>query len=146
MPRELSVSPSRRLAAVGWTALLLVAACGPDGPEGEPAAAPGGPARAEVLAELEAYYADFSARDWDAYSDHFWPGATITTVWRPPGEDADRVVVTSVPEFVERAPEGPGSRVQLREGTAPFGSPGGSPSRREDGRGFRGRVREAAEP
>ena len=35
---------------------------------------------------LEAYYDDFSVRDWDAFAGHFWPGADITTVWQPPGE------------------------------------------------------------
>ena len=36
--------------------------------------------RGEVLAELRRYYADFSARDWEAFASHFWKGATITTV------------------------------------------------------------------
>lgn len=72
-------------------------------------------ARRAVVEELERYYADFSARDWEAFSDHFWPGATITTVWRPPGEEDERVVVTPVPEFVAQAPEGPGSREIFEE-------------------------------
>lgn len=71
--------------------------------------------RAAVRTELEAYYADFSARDWERFSDHFWPGATITTVWKPPGDDSQRVAVTPVPEFVAWAPEGPGSREIFEE-------------------------------
>lgn len=68
-----------------------------------------------VLEELEAYYADFSARDWEAFADHFWPGANLTAIWQPPGESAERVVATSVPAFVEKAPEGPGSATIFEE-------------------------------
>jgi hypothetical protein len=71
--------------------------------------------RAEVLAFLESYYAAFSDRDWDRFADHFWPGATITTVWQAPAEPAPRVTVTTVPEFVRQAPEGPGSREIFEE-------------------------------
>lgn len=39
--------------------------------------------RAEVLAELERYYADFSARDWTKFVDHFWPGATEQKKFKP---------------------------------------------------------------
>ena len=69
----------------------------------------------EVRAELVRYYADFSARDWSAFADHFWPGATITTRWQPPDEPAPRVVATTVPEFVAQAPRGPGSRAIFEE-------------------------------
>ena len=68
-----------------------------------------------VLEELETYYADFSARDWAAFADHFWPDATLTAVWQPPGESSERVVATSVPEFVAKAPEGPGSATVFEE-------------------------------
>lgn len=68
-----------------------------------------------ILAELHSYYRDFSARDWAAFADHFWPGATITAVWQPPGADAPAVTVTTVPEFVAAAPEGPGSRAVFEE-------------------------------
>lgn len=70
---------------------------------------------AAVMAELEAYYRDLSARDWDAFADHFWVGADIATIWPPPGADSTRVFVSSVPEFVARAPEGPGSRAIFEE-------------------------------
>ncbi len=71
--------------------------------------------RTEVLAELRQYYADFSARDWEVFASHFWKGATITTVWQPAGEPAERVVVTSVPDFVAQAPAGPGSKPIFEE-------------------------------
>lgn len=70
---------------------------------------------AEVRAELEAYYRDLSARDWTAFADHFWEGATLTTAFQPPGEEAVRVVATTVPEFVRLAPQGPGSREIFEE-------------------------------
>jgi hypothetical protein len=37
------------------------------------------------------------------------------TVWQPPGESVPRVVLTSVPEFVAAAPQGPGSREIFEE-------------------------------
>lgn len=71
--------------------------------------------REAVLAELRTYYRDFSARDWSAYAAHFWPGATLSTIWTPPGEAQPRVMVTTVPEFVRQAPLGPGSQPIFRE-------------------------------
>lgn len=71
--------------------------------------------RDQALAFVEQYYADFSARDWVRYADHFWPGATLTTVWQPPGEPAARVVTTSIEEFTAQAPAGPGSRQIFEE-------------------------------
>jgi len=62
-----------------------------------------------VLDELQAYYDDFSERDWEAYPTHFWPGATLVTIWQAEGEPEPRVFASSVPEFVAKAPEGPGS-------------------------------------
>ena len=38
-------------------------------------------ARVLILAEIANYYRDLSARDWDAYAQHFWRGATVTTIW-----------------------------------------------------------------
>ena len=72
-------------------------------------------AAAAVRAELEAYYADFSARDWDAFASHFWPGATITAAWQAPGTDSVAVVTSTVEEFVAAAPMGPGSREIFEE-------------------------------
>jgi hypothetical protein len=68
-----------------------------------------------ILAELRTYYRDFSARNWTAFAGHFWPGADLTTIWQPPGEDSARVVATSVPDFVAQAPRGPGSRAIFEE-------------------------------
>ncbi len=75
-----------------------------------PAPPPGAQARADVLAELRGYYADLSARDWPAFASRFWPGATISTAWQPPGEAAVRAYVQTVQEFIDQAPRGPGSR------------------------------------
>ncbi len=71
--------------------------------------------RQEVLTTIQAYYAALSDRDWRAFAEHFWPGATLSTIWQPPGETMERVTAVSVPEFVERAPEGPGSREIFEE-------------------------------
>ena len=72
-------------------------------------------AESEIKAELERYYEDFSARNWTAFADHFWPGATITTVWQPPGAAAPTVDAQTVPSFVAKAPEGPGSKPIFEE-------------------------------
>jgi hypothetical protein len=69
----------------------------------------------EVLTAVGRYYEDFSARDWEAFASHFWPGATLSTVWQPPTEPATRVVITTVEEFVAQAPAGPGSREIFEE-------------------------------
>lgn len=106
----------RRSALVAAAALALTG-CGPgssglespDSPTGDPVL------EAEVRAAVESYYAALSARDWDGFADHFWPDATLTTVWRPPGEEAPRVVATTVPDFVAQAPMGPGSREIFEE-------------------------------
>jgi len=79
------------------------------------ALAEGGPAHEAVRAALASYYEAFSDRDWPRFAEHFWPGATLTTIWTPPGEAAERVVATTVPEFVARAPLGPGSREIFEE-------------------------------
>ncbi len=70
---------------------------------------------AAVAAVIGAYYEDFSARDWDAFASHFWPGADITTVFPPPDDSLPRVVIMPVPDFVAHAPEGPGSREIFEE-------------------------------
>ena len=71
--------------------------------------------RAELAAFLGSYYDAFSDRDWERFQDHFWTNATITTVW-PPAEDApERVLVSTITEFVEQAPLGPGSREIFEE-------------------------------
>ena len=71
--------------------------------------------RAEILGFLTSYYDAFSDRDWDRFAAHFWPDATLTTVWQPPGKASPRVVVSTVDQFVEQAPQGPGSREIFEE-------------------------------
>lgn len=68
-----------------------------------------------MLAEVRQLYADLSARDWEAFAEHFWPNATITTVWQPRGESKPRVVVSTIDEFVAKAPQGPGSKSIFEE-------------------------------
>lgn len=99
------------LAALGVAAALCAAA--PGGARAQATEIAGN--RAAVRAELEAYYEDLSARDWEAFRDHFWPDATLATVWRPPGEDRERVETITVEEFIERAPRGPGSKEIFEE-------------------------------
>lgn len=91
--------------------LLLLQACA-----GEPARdATDERTRQEILDEVTSYYDDFSERDWNAFAEHFWPGATLTTVWQSPGESGPRVVATTVPRFVEQAPLGPDSKPIFEE-------------------------------
>jgi hypothetical protein len=71
--------------------------------------------RDQVIATLEQYYSDFSALDWARYRDHFWSGATLTTVWQAPNDSLPRVSVTTVDRFIELAPQGPGSREIFEE-------------------------------
>jgi hypothetical protein len=91
---------------------VLFAACAS---ESRPANQADDTAREEVIEAVESYYADFSARDWDRFSGHFWPSATLTTVWQKPGENAPRVVTTTVLEFVRLAPQGPDSKPIFEE-------------------------------
>lgn len=86
-----------------------------DGNAEEPVLAPPDSLRDQVLAVLEQYYADLSARDWPRFREHFWPGATLTTVWQPPGEPEPRVVTSSVDAFIQAAPQGPGSKPIFEE-------------------------------
>jgi hypothetical protein len=103
--------PVMRALTLG--ALVLMSACSLE--RHEPPPSSGEAIRLEVENQLRRYYADFSARDWTAFASHFWPGAIITTAWQPPGEPDLRVDVQTVPAFVERAPEGPGSKAVFSE-------------------------------
>lgn len=101
--------------------LVALSACGPR--PGQSSAArshsdyldAGDPVRAEILKELTDYYDRMSARDWGAYASHFWPGASITTIWQPQGEPAPRVMITSIPDFVAQTPQGPDSKPIFEE-------------------------------
>jgi len=75
-----------------------------------PALPPSDPRRDEILQEVRNYYSDFNARNWTAFAEHFWPGATLTTTWQPPPETPPRVVVTSLPEFLAQTAQGPDSK------------------------------------
>lgn len=105
------------VALVAGLVSLVCAACTFEyaPPDARHADTPPGADTSLVLAELRSYYRDLSARDWTAFGNHFWPGATIATRWQPPGEDSTRVWTTSVPEFIAAAPTGPGSREVFEE-------------------------------
>ena len=64
---------------------------------------------------LVIYYKDFSDRDWPKFRSHFWPGATITTAWRQPGDSVSRVDVTTIDDFITEAPNGPDSQPVFAE-------------------------------
>jgi hypothetical protein len=72
-------------------------------------------ARRDLGAAVAQYYRDMSARTWSAYAAHFWPQATLTTVWQPQGESAPRVVITSLEEFLSHTAEGPDSKPIFEE-------------------------------
>ncbi|HKK92857.1 MAG TPA: nuclear transport factor 2 family protein [Longimicrobiales bacterium] len=95
--------------------LALVTACSPtpDGPSDTSGEL--GPEEQVVRAALEQYYADFSARDWDAFASHFHEGATMSTVWMPAPEATPALQISTIPEFVEQAPDGPGSQPIFEE-------------------------------
>ncbi|MBI4502025.1 MAG: DUF4440 domain-containing protein [Gemmatimonadetes bacterium] len=87
---------------------VCVAACRP-GPPGD------GADRQELGNRVAQYYRDMSARRWTSYRDHFWPRATLTTVWQPPGEGTPRVVITSIDEFLANTAAGPDSKPTFEE-------------------------------
>jgi hypothetical protein len=66
------------------------------------------PAAGDVTNVVSRYYADMSCSDGTfvpAFESHFWPGATVSTVWKPKGYERQQVVVTSVHDFVAQTPE-----------------------------------------
>ena len=102
--------------ALAALALFPTAVAGQTGqtqtPSGEHSTAP---ERVEILSVLHRYYEDFSNLAWDEFANHFWEGATITTVWQAPGEEKTRVVVTAIPDFIRQAGDGPGSKSIFEE-------------------------------
>jgi hypothetical protein len=81
-------------------------------------AQPNDPDRREVLNDIARYYRDMSCKDGrllPAYQAHFWPGATITTIWQPKGHDKPEVLVTPVQDFVLQASAGPCSQPIFEE-------------------------------
>ncbi len=103
-----------RAGLLAAAVMLIAPHAGAQVPRFEPPA-PTDSARAAVLAFVESYYDAFSERDWDRFQEHFWPGATIATVWQPPGTDQGRVEIQGIPAFVARAHEGPGSKPIFEE-------------------------------
>lgn len=95
---------------LGVVALTLPGCQSPPEAEAEAMLAADEQVQKDVRAELETYYRDLSARKWSAFASHFWPGATITTIWQPTGEPRERVHVQTVPEFIARTPEGADSK------------------------------------
>lgn len=71
--------------------------------------------QAPVLDAVEQYYVDFSARDWEAFADHFHEGAVLSTIWPAPGETGPSVMMSTIPDFVAQAPQGPGSQPIFEE-------------------------------
>ena len=71
--------------------------------------------RQQILTQLRQYYSDLTKRDWKAYRSHFWPGATLTTVWQPTGESTPRVVIMTLDDFIAQAPLGPDSKPIFEE-------------------------------
>ena len=94
-------------------ALLALSACGAPSPQTHNADAED--ADLALRQRVESYYATMSARDWDAYRDFFWPEATLTTIWQPPNESGERVVVTSIDEFLANTAHGPDSQPIFEE-------------------------------
>jgi hypothetical protein len=72
-------------------------------------------AAVDVRTAVQHYYDVLSARDWQAYRRCFWPAATLTTVWQPPGSDAPAVVTTTIDEFLAHTAEGPGAQPIFEE-------------------------------
>lgn len=102
-----------KLVRVGLIAgaLVALAACRTERIE------PGGAARASrvasaieeasIVAALETYYDRFSRRDWPAFRESFWPGATIAVRWQP-HRNADPVAeVQSIDAFLQTTQDGP---------------------------------------
>ena len=93
------------------TGLVFLAAC--EIRRSPPVAADG--EEQAVREEVARYYQDMSARDWRAYGDRFWPGATLTTVWQPPGAPAPQVTVLTIDQFLAQTGAGPDSKPIFEE-------------------------------
>lgn len=72
-------------------------------------------AEGDLLQRVASYYQDFSARNWPAYREYFWPLASLTTVWQPPGEPHPRVVLTTIEDFITQTAQGPDSKPIFEE-------------------------------
>jgi hypothetical protein len=76
---------------------------------------PGGTEEDRLRALVQQYYRDLSARQWPAYADYFWPRATLTTVWQPPGDSTPHVVSTPIETFLASTAAGPDSKPVFEE-------------------------------
>lgn len=97
--------PSSPLRALGPVLLLALASC----------VAPRSGDTVQVRDAVQRYYQVFSAREWPTYRDQFWPQATLTTVWQPPGASAPDVVVTTIEDFLAHTDEGPDAQPVFEE-------------------------------
>ncbi len=73
------------------------------------------PMVAVIETRVADYYRDMSARNWGTYREYFWPGATLTTVWQPPGTPAPAVVPTTIEDFIAQTHLGPDSKPIFEE-------------------------------
>ncbi len=113
-------SPIRsRWAAASLVLALLGAAslagCAAPLPQREVPSSEATPIHNAVMERVRAYYGDLSARDWERLAGHFWPRAQLSTIWQAAGQERPEVNSVSIEEFIERAPEGPGSQPIFEE-------------------------------
>ena len=64
---------------------------------------------------LKQNYIDFSNRDWNKFRAYFWENATITTIWKKPGESGPNIHVTTIDEFLKQTFNGPDSKPSFDE-------------------------------
>lgn len=62
---------------------------------------------AAIIAALDAYYDRFSRRDWPAFRESFWPGATIAVRWQPHASAESVAQVQTVDAFLRATADGP---------------------------------------
>lgn len=62
----------------------------------------GGDAEQLILEIVDRYYAHSSAADWTELATLFWPGATLTTIWRSPSVREAGVIATTVEELTRQ--------------------------------------------
>ncbi len=105
---RVSSSPVIALAVVA----LILGACGTRtaNDQAEAASVVASDSIVAVIEDLvEDYYETMTRRDWPQYEKHFWPGATLTTAWQPPGESSSQVIPTTIEAFIDQTHVGPDS-------------------------------------
>ncbi len=73
------------------------------------------PEKEELNGILKDYYQTMSDRDWEAYRDFFWEKATLTTTWQEASDSVEKVLVSTIDEFISKTPEGPDSQPIFEE-------------------------------